>query len=79
MRRDAGHMRRLVVAGQVRQGVADFLRTACPSTIPGFIGLLERFLALRHHIFKLPHPMNALATDQAGRLAKALVTAPELQ
>ena len=71
-------MRPLVVAGRVAQGVADFLRTACPSTTPGFIGLLEGFLAQRHDIFKCPYPMNALANDQAARLAKAIVTTPQL-
>ena len=157
-------MQPLIVAQQVTQGVADFLRTAFPSTTPGFIGLLERFLEQRDNIFKgpyltvplpfrsgtkkerppfawlpesfVPHahqakafarltgeaarstlvatgtgsgktegflypilehcrlaraegrtgikavilyPMNALATDQATRLAKAIVTTPELR
>ena len=40
-------MQPLIVAQQVTQGVADFLRTAFPSTTPGFIGLLERFLEQR--------------------------------
>ena len=48
-------MQPLIVAGQVTQGVADFLRTAFPSTTPGFIGLLERFLAQRDNIFKGPY------------------------
>ena len=48
-------MRPLIVAGQVTQGVADSLRTAFPSTTPGFIGLLERFLAQRDNIFKGPY------------------------
>ena len=47
-------MQPLIVAGQVTQGVADILRTAFPSTTPGFIGLLERFLAQRDNIFKVP-------------------------
>ena len=47
-------MQPLIVAGQVTQGVADILRTAFPSTTPGFIGLLERFLAQRDTIFKVP-------------------------
>ncbi|MEF8753223.1 MAG: DEAD/DEAH box helicase [Accumulibacter sp.] len=157
-------MQPLVVAQQVTQGVADFLRTAFPSTTPGFIGLLERFLAERDNTFKGPYltvplpfragakqdkpaypwlpdsfhphahqtkafarltgeaaqstlvatgtgsgkteaflypilehcrqakargqpgikalilyPMNALASDQAGRLAKTIVTTPALQ
>jgi DEAD/DEAH box helicase domain-containing protein len=37
------------------KGVADFLRTAFPSTTPGFIGLLERFLEQRDNIFKGPY------------------------
>jgi DEAD/DEAH box helicase domain-containing protein len=153
-----------IVAQQVTQGVADFLRTAFPSTTPGFIGLLERFLEQRDNVFKgpyltvplpfrsgakqekppfawlpqsfVPHahqakafarltgetarstlvatgtgsgktegflypilehcrlaradgragikavvlyPMNALATDQAARLAKTIITTPELR
>ena len=48
-------MQPLIVAQQVTQGVADFLRTAFPSTTPGFIGLLERFLEQRDNIFKGPY------------------------
>jgi DEAD/DEAH box helicase domain-containing protein len=48
-------MQPLIVAQQVTQGVADFLRTAFPSTTPGFIGLLERFLEERDNIFKGPY------------------------
>jgi DEAD/DEAH box helicase domain-containing protein len=48
-------MQPLIVAQQVTQGVADFLRTAFPSTTPGFIGLLERFLAQRDNTFKGPY------------------------
>lgn len=48
-------MQPLIVAQQVTQGVSDFLRTAFPSTTPGFIGLLERFLADRDNIFKGPY------------------------
>lgn len=45
-------MQPLIVSQQVTQGVADFLRTAFPSTTLGFEGLLERFLAERSNIFK---------------------------
>ncbi|MCF5517224.1 DEAD/DEAH box helicase [Pseudomonas sp. PA-3-11C] len=48
-------MQPLIVAQQVTQGVADFLRTAFPSTTNGFEGLLERFLAERSNIFKGPY------------------------
>jgi len=48
-------MQPLIVSQQVTQGVADFLRTAFPSTTPGFEGLLERFLAERSNIFKGPY------------------------
>ena len=48
-------MQPLIVAQQVTQGVADFLRTAFPSTTPGFIGLLERFLEQRDNISKGPY------------------------
>lgn len=48
-------MQPLIVAQQVTQGLADFLRTAFPSTTPGFEGLLERFLAERSNIFKGPY------------------------
>ena len=48
-------MQPLIVAQQVTTGVADFLRTAFPSTTPGFVGLLERFLAERDNILKGPY------------------------
>jgi len=48
-------MQPLIVSQQVTQGVADFLRTAFPSTTTGFEGLLERFLAERSNIFKGPY------------------------
>lgn len=48
-------MQPLIVGQQVAQGVADFLRTAFPSTTPGFVGLLERFLAERNNILKGPY------------------------
>lgn len=48
-------MQPLIVSQQIIQGVADFLRTAFPSTTPGFEGLLERFLAERSNIFKGPY------------------------
>lgn len=48
-------MQPLIVSQQVTQGVADFLRTAFPSTNSGFEGLLERFLAERTNIFKGPY------------------------
>lgn len=48
-------MQPLIVAQQVTQGLADFLRTVFPSTTPGFEGLLERFLAERSNIFKGPY------------------------
>ena len=48
-------MQPLIVANQVTQGVADFLKTAFPSTTPGFIGLLDRFLDKRENLFKGPY------------------------
>lgn len=48
-------MQPLIVSEQVTQGVADFLRTAFPSTTPRFDGLLERFLAGRNNLFKGPY------------------------
>jgi DEAD/DEAH box helicase domain-containing protein len=48
-------MQPLIVSAQITQGVADFLRTAFPSTTSGFEGLLERFLAERSNIFKGPY------------------------
>ena len=48
-------MQPLIVAQQVSQGIADFLRTAFPSTTPGFVGLLERFLAQRINVFRGPY------------------------
>ena len=48
-------MQPLIVAQQVTQGVSDFLRTAFSSTTPGFIGLLDRFLAERDNLFKGPY------------------------
>lgn len=48
-------MQPLIVAQQVTQGVSDFLRTAFPSTTPGFVGLLDRFLEQRENLFKGPY------------------------
>ncbi|HBO5084874.1 TPA: DEAD/DEAH box helicase [Pseudomonas aeruginosa] len=48
-------MQPLIVSQQLTQGVADFLRTAFPSTTNGFDGLLERFLAQRSNVFKGPY------------------------
>lgn len=48
-------MQPLIVSQQLTQGVADFLRTAFPSTTNGFEGLLERFLAQRSNVFKGPY------------------------
>lgn len=48
-------MQPLIVSHQLTQGVADFLRTAFPSTTNGFEGLLERFLAQRSNVFKGPY------------------------
>ena len=48
-------MQPLIVAQQVTQGVSDFLRTAFPSTTPGFVGLLDRYLAQRENLFKGPY------------------------
>lgn len=64
-------MQPLIVSQQVTQGVADFLRTAFPSTTPGFEGLLERFLAERSNIFKgpyltLPLPFRKQLNDGAA-------------
>lgn len=65
-------MQPLIAAQQVTQGVAAFLRTAFPSTTPGFIGLLERFLEQRDNIFKGPYLTVRLpfspgaAAEQAG-------------
>ena len=38
-------MQPLIVAEQVRQGVADFLATTFPATTPGFETLMTDFLA----------------------------------
>lgn len=65
-------MQPLNVAQQVTQGVADFLRTAFPSTTPGFVGLLERFLAQRSNVFKGPYltvPLPFTPGPSGARLA----------
>ena len=48
-------MQPLIVAQQVTTGIADFLGSAFPSTTPGFVGLLDRFLAERDNILKGPY------------------------
>lgn len=48
-------MQPLIVSQQVTQGVADFLRATFPSTTPGFVGLLDRFLDQRDNLFKGPY------------------------
>ena len=63
-------MQPLIVAQQVTQGVADFLRTAFPSTTPGFIGLLERFLEKRDNIFKGPYLTVPLPYSPGAKQSK---------
>lgn len=63
-------MQPLIVAQQVTQGVADFLRTAFPSTTPGFVGLLERFLEQRANIFKGPYLTVPLPFSPGPRQSK---------
>ena len=63
-------MQPLILAQQVTQGVADFLRTAFPATSPGFIGLLDRFLAERSNIFKGPYLTVPLPFRAVARTAK---------
>ena len=58
-------MQPLIVAQQVTQGVADFLRAAFPSTTPGFTGLMEAFLAERGNLFKGPYLTVPLPFRQA--------------
>ncbi|MBU2407092.1 MAG: DEAD/DEAH box helicase, partial [Gammaproteobacteria bacterium] len=65
-------MQPLIVAQQVTQGVADFLRTAFPSTTPGFIGLLERFLQQRDNIFKGPYLTVPLPYSSGPEQSKPL-------
>lgn len=48
-------MQPLIVSHQVTQGIADFLRTAFPSSTAGFDGLVERFLSERSNLFKGPY------------------------
>ncbi len=48
-------MQPLIVAQQLTQGVADFLKTAFPSTTQGFAGLIERFLEQPENLFKGPY------------------------
>lgn len=54
-----------VLAKQMRQGVEDSLRTTLPIATPFFHGLIDRLPILIY-------PMNALASDQAGRIAKII-------
>ncbi|NJD36340.1 MAG: DEAD/DEAH box helicase [Betaproteobacteria bacterium] len=63
-------MQPLIVAQQVTQGVADFLRTAFPSTTQGFVDLLDRFLEQRENLFKGPYltvPLPFRAGPDQGR------------
>jgi DEAD/DEAH box helicase domain-containing protein len=48
-------MQPLIVSQQITQGIADFLRAAFPATMPGFDGLIQRFLADRDRVFKGPY------------------------
>ena len=62
-------MQPLIVGQQVTQGVADFLRATFPATTPGFVELLERFLAERDNLFKGPYltvPLPFRTQDNAG-------------
>lgn len=61
-------MQPLIVAQELTQGVADFLRTAFPSTTPGFVGLLDRFLAQSDNLFKGPF-LSIPLPFRAGGLA----------
>ena len=44
-----------VLAGQVRQGIEDFLRTTFPITNPFFEGCLDRLLAQPGEVFRGPY------------------------
>lgn len=48
-------MQPLIVANQLTEAVADFLKTAFPSSTPGFSGLIERFLDEPGNLFKGPY------------------------
>lgn len=60
-------MQPIVLADQIRQGVADFLATSFPATTPSFDGLMERFLATPGSLVKGPYVTVALPfRDAAG-------------
>ncbi|MBE0549313.1 MAG: hypothetical protein IH627_17005 [Rubrivivax sp.] len=72
-------MQPLIVAGQVTQSVADFLRAASPSTTPGFVGLLERFREQRDNAFKGPYltvPPSGPGQRRAVSAGAAVPTMP---
>lgn len=48
-------MQPLIVAEQITQGIADFLRAAFPANSPSFAGVIERFLEQRDNVFKGPY------------------------
>ena len=48
-------MQPLIVAEQVRQGVADFLTSTFPGTTPGFESLMQSFLAVPGNLAQGPY------------------------
>ncbi len=62
-------MQPLIVAGELTQGVADFLKTAFPSTTPGFAGLVERFLEQPDNLIKGPYLTVSLPFRASGAVA----------
>ena len=69
-------MQPLIVAQQVTQGIADFLRAAFPASSPGFAGVVERFLEQRDNVFKGPYLSIPLPFRQQMGKAPAFAWLP---
>jgi len=59
-------MQPLILAEQVRQGIADFLATSFPGTTPGFEDLMERFLAQPGSLSRGPYVTVSLPFRQSS-------------
>ncbi|MEB3330171.1 MAG: DEAD/DEAH box helicase, partial [Candidatus Sericytochromatia bacterium] len=58
-----------LLARQIREGVADYLRTTFPAATPGFRGLLDDLLARPEEVFRGPYVSVGLPFLQAGSAA----------
>ena len=64
-------MQPLIVAEQVRQGVADFLATTFPATTPGFETLMADFLATPGKLAQGPYVSIGLPFRKYAEIGRA--------